>query len=115
MRKDGKYDHEDDADIVDKNDDLQLLEAASKAATLAAIRPGQVNHLWLQQSTNDALALLDIDNHVVAIIRGFGDGDLHPGVVSDVDVKRSLCATTLHNVQFVKYIFPRNWTSSDLS
>jgi len=43
---------------------LQLLEAASKAASLAAKRPGQVNHL-------------------------------HPSVVSDVDVKRSLCATTL--------------------
>ena len=95
MRYDDKYDQYDDADIFDDNDDLKLLEAASKAATLAAIRPGQVNHLWLQQSTNDALALKDIDNHVVAIIREFGDGDLHPSVVSDVDVKRSLCATTL--------------------
>merc|ERR1719153_1067584 len=43
---------------------LKLLEAASKAASLAAKRPGQVNHL-------------------------------HPSVVSDVDVKRSLCATKL--------------------
>ena len=41
MRYDDKYDHDDDADI----DDLQLLEAASKAASLAAKRPGQVNHL----------------------------------------------------------------------
>ena len=45
MRYDDKYDHDDDADIVDDNDDLQLLEAASKAASLAAKRPGQVNHL----------------------------------------------------------------------
>ena len=46
----------------------------------------------LESPTNDALE--DIDNHVV-IIREFGDGDLHPSVVSDVDVKRSRCATTL--------------------
>ena len=104
MRYDDKYDHDDYIDIVDDNDDLQLLETASKAASLAAKRPGQVNHLWLQQCcywellelpTNDALELWDIDNQVVAIIRDFGDGDLHPSVVSDVDVKRSLCATTL--------------------
>ena len=95
---------DDDIAITDDNDDLKLLEAASKAASLAAKRPGQVNHLWLQQwyylemlesPTNDVLALWDIDNQVVAIIRDFGDGDLHPSVVSDVDVKRSLCATTL--------------------
>ena len=66
MRYDDKYDHDDDADIVDDNDDLQLLEAASKAASLAAKRPGQVNHLWLLQCcylemlvppTSNALAL----------------------------------------------------------
>ena len=45
MRYDDKYDHDDDADTVDGNDDLELLEAASKAASLAAKRPGQVNHL----------------------------------------------------------------------
>ena len=45
MRYDDKYDHDDDADIVDDNDDLKLLEAAGEAAGLAAKRPVQVNHL----------------------------------------------------------------------
>ena len=40
--------HNDDNDIaiIDDNDDLKLLEAAGEAASLAAKRPVQVNHLW---------------------------------------------------------------------
>ena len=45
MRYDDKYDQYDDADIFDDNDDLKLLKAAGEAASLAAKRPVQVNHL----------------------------------------------------------------------
>ena len=44
--KEKEHNDDDDIAIIDDNDDLKLLKAAGEAASLAAKRPVQVNHLW---------------------------------------------------------------------
>ena len=43
--KEKEHNDDDDIAIINDNDDLKLLEAAGEAASLAAKRPVQVNHL----------------------------------------------------------------------
>ena len=43
--KEKEHKDDDDIAIIDDNDDLKLLKAAGEAASLAAKRPVQVNHL----------------------------------------------------------------------